>query len=415
MHVGKEELCSRTGWLPRSLAVAAAAVMIGVCLAGTAQARPGQDVGRSTIRPAVSAGTMASPSAARPGVVTAGSPSSSKMVRAGASSAPCFQASFPTCSSSDPHVTFTITGGDVGCFYSITVNWGDTASTTKPVAGVAPGKVAATFTHTYGKPRTYMLSFVSTVTGGDCFGNSGTMEFTLTKVKTRVTPAWGFDTASPATTKFLTSRAIASLGNPKFVGQYLEYWKNVHDVVTANVAAAIRGRHAYVMLLSSPKTPGRNLTTAKEAKSDADLAVTAARKLHVPGGVAIFRDVENNYHITAAYIAAWVATVTAKGYAAGFYENPKESGSTAFSTAYCRAAHDNPAIPSRTVLFSDQPEVSTKTSKAESAAPPWKPASPSVSGCKSQTIAWQYLENPTKKAPNIDDDEALSSDFKYFW
>jgi hypothetical protein len=100
---------------------------------------------------------------------------------AGCRSAPCFQASFPTCSSSNPLVTFTITGGDVGCMYSITVTWGDSTSTTKSVAGVASGDVAATFTHTYGKPKTYMLSFVSTVTGGDCFGNSGTMEFTLTK------------------------------------------------------------------------------------------------------------------------------------------------------------------------------------------------------------------------------------------
>jgi hypothetical protein len=101
---------------------------------------------------------------------------------AGCRSAPCFQAGFPTCTSFNPLLTFTIGGGDVGCTYSITVNWGDTTSTTKPVAGVAPGKIAATFTHTYGKPRTYMLSYVSTVTGGDCFGNSGTMEFTLAKV-----------------------------------------------------------------------------------------------------------------------------------------------------------------------------------------------------------------------------------------
>lgn len=230
-----------------------------------------------------------------------------------------------------------------------------------------------------------------------------------------VSADWGFDTASPATTKFLTSKSVAGLGAPTFVGQYLEYSKKVHDVITGAIAAAIRKRHARIVLFSSPKTPGRNLTTAKEADSDADLAVAAARKLRVPQGVAIFRDVENNYHITAAYVAAWVDAVRAKGYVPGFYENPKERGSRAFSTAYCTAARDHPTIPSRTVLFADEPEVSATSSKAESAAPAWGPASPYLSGCKSKTVGWQYLENPKKKAPDIDDDEALPSDLKYFW
>jgi hypothetical protein len=157
-------------------------------------------VGALIAATAVSA--TASPYTARPGAVAAEAPSSPGMVRAGANSAPCFQASSPTCSSTDPLVTFTITGGDVGCTYSITVDWGNNgASTTKPVAGVAPGQVAATFTYTYVEPRTYMLSWVSTVTGGDCYGNSGPAKFTLLPSDVQKVPTTkfaGYVAGSPA-------------------------------------------------------------------------------------------------------------------------------------------------------------------------------------------------------------------------
>jgi len=230
---------------------------------------------------------------------------------------------------------------------------------------------------------------------------------------TRAAPIWGFDTSQPANTKFLASKAITKLGHPRFVGQYLEYWQGAHDVITPAAVTAIHAAHARIMLIANPRVRGNDLTTSRQAMTDANLAVNAARRLHAPDNVAIFRDVENNYHITAAYVKAWVATITKNKYKAGFYENPRESGPESFTKAYCGAVQSNSAIPGQTVLFSDQPIDGT--SQYESQAPRWNPASPVLGSCTSQTIAWQYLLHRTHAPPNADPDEALPGDLRYFW
>jgi hypothetical protein len=230
---------------------------------------------------------------------------------------------------------------------------------------------------------------------------------------TRATPVWGFDTSQPATARFLASQAVTRLGHPKFVGQYLEYWQGAHDVITPAAVKAIHAAHARIMLISNPRVSRNDLTTAKQAVADADLAIRAARKLGAPDRVAIFRDVENSYHITASYVTAWANTITKSKYVPGFYENPRESGSTAFANAYCRAVSGNSIISGEAVLFSDEPQAGT--SRDESAAPAWNPASPVLGTCSSQTIAWQYFINTKNKSPNIDDDEALPGDISYFW
>lgn len=230
---------------------------------------------------------------------------------------------------------------------------------------------------------------------------------------TRATPAWGFDTAKRVTARFLAAKAITRLGHPKFVGQYLEYWQGAHDTITPAAVRAIHAAHARIMLIANPRARHNNLTTARQATADANHAVSAARRLHAPHRVAIFRDVENNYHITPSYVRAWVAEIRKKGYVAGFYENPRESGAKSFTTAYCRAVRRSSGIPGHTVLFADEPQF--RSSKAESRAPAWHPASPVLGKCVSQTIAWQYFTNPKKGRPDINADEALPGDLRYFW
>jgi lysophospholipase L1-like esterase len=129
------------------------------------------------------ASAVASPATHRAGAISVAPTAPQGMTSAGGHSTPCFTASDPTdCLSSDPRVTVTFEGGDSGCVFAITMKWGDGTKTTKPVNGVTPGALAVMFTHTYDHRGTYTLNWVSVVTGGDCYGNSGTQYFTLAKI-----------------------------------------------------------------------------------------------------------------------------------------------------------------------------------------------------------------------------------------
>lgn len=124
--MGKVGLCRRSGRGARSLAIVAAITMIGLCLAGAAQAQPGRVVGHGAL------GLRAN-------------------VRAQSAATPdeqCFYTT-PSCSSSDPRVAFSIVsvGDTTGCTSQNTVNWGDKSSTSKTYPGVADGKTLVSFDH----------------------------------------------------------------------------------------------------------------------------------------------------------------------------------------------------------------------------------------------------------------------------
>jgi hypothetical protein len=158
----KVGLRSRIGWLTWSLTVVTASMMIALCLAGTAQARPFQDVGSSAIGPAVSVGAQRTTAS---------------------SSEQCFY-SFPNCSSSDPSVKYSnhSDGDTSACTFQETVDWGDKSSTTMTFPGGPDGSTLVTYNHTYtDRPHLYTLTVTATTISGDC-GNfsSATLYFTLT-------------------------------------------------------------------------------------------------------------------------------------------------------------------------------------------------------------------------------------------
>jgi hypothetical protein len=177
MSMGKTGLGGRGTWAARSLAVVAALLMMGMSLAGTAQAQPGGNPDGSAIGPAVSVGAQS----------------------ATASDKQCFY-TYPNCSSSDPSVKFTIVsdGSTSGCTFRTTAAWGDKSSSTETYKGGADGSTIATFDHTYtGGPRTYAITVTSKTTVGDCGNASGTLHFTLASdcTSSAAVPA---ESASPA-------------------------------------------------------------------------------------------------------------------------------------------------------------------------------------------------------------------------
>src|SRR5579863_3634506 len=72
----------------------------------------------------------------------------------------------------------------------------------------------------------------------------------------RATPVWGFDTSQLAKPRFLKSKAIAALGHPKFVGQYLDNWQGAHDALTSVAVKAVHAVHARVLLIANPRVRG---------------------------------------------------------------------------------------------------------------------------------------------------------------
>jgi Peptidase A4 family len=140
--------CGRSSWAARSLGVIAVVAMIGISLPGTAQARSGKDADGGSLRPAVS--------------VVASSES--------ASSKECFY-TFPTCTSSDPNVKFSIVsvGDTTGCESENTVDWGDGSSDTLRYNGEPNGDTLVAFLHTYtDRPRTYTITITGTNISGGC-------------------------------------------------------------------------------------------------------------------------------------------------------------------------------------------------------------------------------------------------------
>ena len=162
-------LSSRNGWVARSAAVVALmVVMIAMCLTGTAQARSS---GAGAVRPAAGAGSQS----------------------AKASTKECFY-TFPSCSSTDPSVKFSIVsvGDTSACAFTTTVNWGDKDGTTKSYPGSPDGQTLVRFNHTYTDgPKTYAITISSTTTAGSCGMLNTTLSFTLDRICPSGTKAVG--------------------------------------------------------------------------------------------------------------------------------------------------------------------------------------------------------------------------------
>jgi hypothetical protein len=211
------------------------------------------------------------------------------------------------------------------------------------------------------------------------------------------------DTASTTSPAFI-GQVTAAYGAPQFVGRYLVFGGGTP--LSQSEATSLVSQNLPILLLASPGNS--DLTSASTAVTEANTAIARAAALGVPHGTALFRDIENNYQVNAAYITAWHDTIAASGYVPGFYENPLP-GSSGFSNAYCAAVAGQPSVGTGSVLYSDQPELSGYTF-VRSQMPAYAPSTPP---CANTTIAWQYKESAS--AVNVDVDELPAQYAHYLW
>lgn len=158
-------LCKRVWSMPSHVRMPAAAMAAAVILVGTAGM----------------ASADASPAGASAAVITAAPSPIAGSERAAGSSAPCFKASYPDCSSTDPDVSWgaSSNGDTTGCEFQMTVAWGDGKTSVYTFPGASDGSQLATFTHTYSRPGAYTIQATGQTTQGSCSSFDGTLEFTL--------------------------------------------------------------------------------------------------------------------------------------------------------------------------------------------------------------------------------------------
>ncbi|GAA2086475.1 hypothetical protein GCM10009759_07220 [Kitasatospora saccharophila] len=93
----------------------------------------------------------------------------------------CVFAGQASCSSDDPTVEMTYTGGWTDCTFTFTTDWGDGNTTYTDVSGVGSTDVRKTYaTHRYAHSGTYTINLRAVTDSGFCLATGGTFTFTLT-------------------------------------------------------------------------------------------------------------------------------------------------------------------------------------------------------------------------------------------
>ena len=299
---------SRTGWLRRSLAVIAAAIMIGLCLAGTAQAGPSQVAGQGVIHPAVSVSGESAPAAAKE----------------------CFY-TIPSCSSSNPSVNFSIVsvGNTSGCTSKDTVEWGDKSSTTKTYRGGPNGSTLVAFDHTYKDgPRRYTITITGETVSGDCGTLTGaTLYFTLPKTTVHACAA-GTTLSGPAwASKFPYSKNLDELKQPFRAGVIRFIAAMKHAGIKEGTVQTFRpAKRAYLMhyawMVAHRKTAPQNVPAFPDAKP--------RKGSPYPGTVGICWV----HHTSTGAVDLAASIKAAAQMLAGYHIDPKYKSAPAYPTQH---------------------------------------------------------------------------------
>jgi hypothetical protein len=156
-----------------------------------------------------------------------------------------------------------------------------------------------------------------------------------------------------------------------------------------------------------------NDITAAQARGDAQDAITIARRLHIPAGAALFKDIEEvgtcHGELTGTYLDTWFRTARSSPYRPAFYGNAYTQQYD-FVRAYCDAAGDDPQFRSEVILADDEPEPAIGApagAVGPSTAPPFRPDVPHCAPATATRI-WQYGESLT--SANVTDIDEIRPD-----
>jgi hypothetical protein len=156
-----------------------------------------------------------------------------------------------------------------------------------------------------------------------------------------------------------------------------------------------------------------NDITAAQATLNAREAIAVARRLHIPRGAALFKDVEEvgtcHGELTATYLDTWYRVTRASPYRPALYGNAYTQKYD-FVRAYCDAAANDAQFRRDVILADDEPEPAIGAPRGRigpSNAPAFRPDAPHCAS-KSATKIWQYGESLTSE--NVTDVDEIMPD-----
>jgi len=230
---------------------------------------------------------------------------------------------------------------------------------------------------------------------------------------------WGVDTCAPANSMvgaqtlfdYVTQQAGAA---PSFWGRYL----GTGCTLTAAEAAFLHSKNCKILLIYFDTTATGVRGSYQDGQNDANKAIGYADGLNVPGGVAIYADIEAGWQPSQAWIQGWSDAMFDSKYAGagGFYANTLSQAPAYFNNAYCAAFNaDDKMQISVGLIYASEPEPGcTGASNAPAFAPASPPCNPGA------VVLWQYAEN-CYAVPNanglgaFDEDIANATGWYYMW
>lgn len=252
-------------------------------------------------------------------------------------------------------------------------------------------------------------------------GSADPTRTTLHPARDRLTKEglwWGVDSTTPITAAALANVRYFYRGHrtPVVWGRYLSGHFAVHP---AEISFAARQGIALYLLVPDDNCSGcgggdvcGGDITAQQAHRDARGAYAAARRLRLPTGTAIFKDIEEvsgcHGELTAAYLDAWFTWMRATRYRPAFYGNSTNQHFD-FPRAFCSAVRRDPALR-HVVLAQDEPEPqigAPRGAVGPANAPPFRPNRPRCAPL-AQIKIWQYGESLT--ADNVTDIDEVRPD-----
>jgi hypothetical protein len=254
------------------------------------------------------------------------------------------------------------------------------------------------------------------VTATNAVGTSAASAPSNTVVPHQSTPLWGIDSASYETTSFMNS-VSAYWGHADFAGGYFGNRANLTPYYVSSLHSS-----GYPLLLVDNDlgytTEGANQCTGNgcvlhgyaNGGNAGRNSVKNARNLGAASGTGLFIDIEGGSNIDADWIRGYFDAVDPSEFVAGFYASTCTRCGFTFAGSYCSAVKTEPAVGSRSIMFTMYHNPG-RTTKAD--APRFAPVPPA---CAGNTLVWQYGEpgsNP--KGPNVDTDLVHPSAVGLLW
>ena len=222
---------------------------------------------------------------------------------------------------------------------------------------------------------------------------------------------WGVDSCKPFTSDpnaaaGLYQQVRRAYGRPDFWGRYLTTTGNCPGISWNEVAAAGVKKMGILPIYNNYNCSAvHGYNTGLRYASEAS---TAATNLGIPTGTVLAIDIEppgdwcpGAANVDPGFVQGWFDGITLANYAPMYYGNG--TAGSEFASAWCRAVGARPEISMTSYLWSFEPSLLGRFTRAKS--PEY---SPLVPACSANMATWQYVLSSGAR-PDVDSDEAISS------